>query len=407
MRHTAIMLHFAAVAIIAMCVAACASQPRRAAASASDTMDSRASTHAGVWNPKLAAAYLDQREQWWMRWKGAARGRSTFCVSCHTTVPYILARPALDRTLGQHFPSPDEQKLIDDVKERVRNWDTEKPYYGDSIKYPHQSRNARGTESVLNAFILVSGESASGHLSNDAQLALDQMWDEQIQRGAEKGAWPWQQFGLEPWESGNSVYYGATLAAVAVGMTPEEYRNSPPVQQHIALLRRYLNTWKNNECMFTRIELLWAATRFPGLIDHAAQSAIIGQVLSRQHADGGWDFPSLVVVNGWNLARFFAMFGRRRDGSPEPETSDGLATGIIVSALVQSGIAPATLQVHRGIVWLRTHQNGSDGSWIAYSYNKQRDAQSYVGRFMSDAATGYAVLALSETSAHPGAQGGS
>jgi hypothetical protein len=47
----------------------------------------------------------------------------------------------------------------------------------------------------------------------------------------------------------------------------------------------------------------------------------------------------------------------------------------------------------RGLKWLEDHQ-GKDGDWYAASLNKKRDPKSDVGRFMSDAATGYAVLAL-------------
>src|SRR5215831_13819306 len=59
----------------------------------------------GVWDPKAAAAYLDHRMQWWIGWKKAARDHGTFCFSCHTAVPYALARPALRVTLAESAPT--------------------------------------------------------------------------------------------------------------------------------------------------------------------------------------------------------------------------------------------------------------------------------------------------------------
>ncbi len=48
----------------------------------------------------------------------------------------------------------------------------------------------------------------------------------------------------------------------------------------------------------------------------------------------------------------------------------------------------------RAMAWLSHSQDAKDGRWLAYSVNKQRDLASDVGRFMSDAATAYSVLAL-------------
>ncbi len=52
------------------------------------------------WDRKAAAAYLDARMSWWESWPSAARDHETFCVSCHTSLPYAMARPALRSSLS-------------------------------------------------------------------------------------------------------------------------------------------------------------------------------------------------------------------------------------------------------------------------------------------------------------------
>jgi len=83
---------------------------------------------------------------------------------------------------------------------------------------------------------------------------------------------------------------------------------------------------------------------------------------------------------------------QRRDKTPLETRSDGYATGIIVLALEENHLA--TSYVQRGLNWLVANQDKTTGAWPAWSLNKNRDPQSNVGMFMSDAATGYAVLAL-------------
>jgi squalene-hopene/tetraprenyl-beta-curcumene cyclase len=64
--------------------------------------------------------------------------------------------------------------------------------------------------------------------------------------------------------------------------------------------------------------------------------------------------------------------------------------------LEELGTSQQDPELVHGLQWLDRHQ-GSDGSWRAESLNGKRDPQSDVGRFMTDAATGYAVMALEES----------
>ena len=73
-----------------------------------------------------------------------------------------------------------------------------------------------------------------------------------------------------------------------------------------------------------------------------------------------------------------------------------LRTALVVFVLRQAGVPREDARIQRGRAWLQQHQNKSEGFWCTSSINKRRDPASNVGRFMSDAATAYAVLALAE-----------
>ena len=205
-----------------------------------------------TWDQKAAAAYLDQRAGWWMEWPRAARDHGTFCVSCHTAVPYAMSRPLLRGPLAEQGPSANEQKLLNNVIKRVRLWKEVAPFYTDADRGIYKSVESRGTESVLNALILAShdassaaGGAQSGHLSGDTLTAFENMWEEQETTGDDKGAWRWLRFKNEPWEADDSGYYGAALAAVAVGTAPENYRARPEIQNNLKILREY---FESREC---------------------------------------------------------------------------------------------------------------------------------------------------------------
>ena len=52
------------------------------------------------WSPQAAARYLDERQKQWFEWKPAMSANGP-CVSCHTGMTYLLARPVLRRALKE------------------------------------------------------------------------------------------------------------------------------------------------------------------------------------------------------------------------------------------------------------------------------------------------------------------
>jgi squalene-hopene/tetraprenyl-beta-curcumene cyclase len=352
-----------------------------AAASLFAADESTPSAGSASWSPKAASAYLDGRLSWWMSWPNAARDHETFCVSCHTVLPYAMARPALRAALAEQGPSPVEAKLLANVTKRVRMWQEVEPFYPDKVRGVPKTAESRGTESIMNAIILVGYDVPTGKLSPDARVALDNMWAEQLKTGETRGAWSWLQFHNKPWE-GDSQYYGSTLAAIAVGTAPAAYRSVPEIQDRLQLLREYLVRERESQDLLDRTILLWASTKIPGLLTPAQQKSIIDEALSKQQADGGFSLSSFVGL--W----------KRKDETPLETKSDGYATGVVTLALQQAGIPRDQPQLSRARTWLMLNQDKMEGRWLAYSLNKQRDLSTDIGRFMSDAATAYAVLAL-------------
>jgi squalene-hopene/tetraprenyl-beta-curcumene cyclase len=347
------------------------------------------------WDPKAAATYLDYRAAWWMEWTGSARDHGTFCISCHTALPYALARPALRAALTEQGPSVNEHRLVENVAKRVRLWNDVGPYYSDQ-GYDHKTAESRGTEAVLNALILASHDSQNDRLSDDARAAFDNLWALQQTTGDNRGSWFWLQFDQEPWEANDSAYYGAALAAIAVGTAPGNYRSTPEIQDNLKRLRGYLNRESAAQSTINRVFLLWASTKLPELLARDQQEAIMKEILSKQQADGGWRLASIAWRwNGWSLRSFVNMW-LREDGTPMDGNSDGVATGVITFALQETGVPRDNSQLERGISWLMSNQNAAEGFWPASSVNKRRHMSSDTGRFMSDAATAFAVLALTE-----------
>jgi squalene-hopene/tetraprenyl-beta-curcumene cyclase len=346
------------------------------------------------WSPKAAAEYLDGRADWWLKWSGAARGQGTACLSCHTSMPFALARPALGARLGETSAGLAETRLIDGLKKRVQNWEKivaqAAPGKDPFIPFYPRGRkpSALGTEAVLNALVLVNHDvrRAKGALSEVTRKALAHLWGQQ----QENGAWLWLDFGLNPWEH-NGAYYGAALAAVAVGTAGKDHYEQAELQPKVAALKKYLQTQSRGQPLHHRAVGLWAASRLPGVLAEADRKQLIEELLSAQEADGGWSLPKLGKSasgkGGWES----------RGAYPERAASDGYATGLVVLALKRAGVAADDPRLKKGIGWLVSKQQ--EGAWPVHYLNRRRDPQDNIGKFMRDAATAFAILALTEPTA--------
>jgi squalene-hopene/tetraprenyl-beta-curcumene cyclase len=333
------------------------------------------------WSPASAAGYLDKRAEWWTSWPTSARDHGTFCVSCHTATPFMLGRPTLRSELKESDRSPNEQKILASVIKRVRMWHDVEPFYSDQTRGLPKTSESRGTESILNSLILVWNDLPAGHLSPDARLALDNMWALQFRSGDMTGSWAWLQFHNAPFE-GDSQFYGSALAAIAIGLAPDNYQAEPAIQGGVKALSAWLVKNMDAQTPLDRVMLLWASAQLNGLLTREQQNRIVEETLARQKDDGGFSMASL--IGPW----------KRHDDTPLNAASDGYATGLIAFVLDQINAQQARPPLQRALAWLRGNQLQPDGRWPAFSLNNNRPVTSDTGLFMSDAATAYAVLAL-------------
>ena len=351
--------------------------------STDNSVNTKAVPSVQTWDKFAAAKYLDDREVWWQDWPHAQKDHGTVCVSCHTQVPYALARPALRAQLGEQKVSDPERAMLDSIIKRVNLGNEAETFYSDAVHGPGKTHEARNAEAVNNVVILTSYDAAAGHLQPATRKALDAMWAAQEPSGPKAGAWIWQNFHFSPWEAPESEYWGAAMSAMAVGNAPDNYREEPKIQPNLTLLRSYLRREAPNQPLVNRVLLLWASSKLPGLMTGPEREALANEVITKQHSDGGWC-----------LTEFGQGTWKRHDATPFDQRSDGYATGLTVLALEDSGLGSNSPALKRGLAWLLANQNKAEGLWPAWSLNVQRDPASGVGKFMSDAATGFSVLAL-------------
>lgn len=314
------------------------------------------------WRSK-ASVYLNERAARWLS-SPPPVANIKCALSCHTTFPLLLARPALGTPATEGAAADARTRIEGRVVERAQG--SAIPMYGKN--QDPKTKESHATEAVLNATALVVDDlGATGTLSAPAKAALEGMWKEQ----RADGTWDWLDFGLEPWETRSD--WGTAMAALVSGSIPEG--TSAMQAAGTAKLVGYLKGRLETMTLHDRITVLWASSKLKILLDTAEQTAIADEIAATQRKDGGF------ALGSWDK------------GAPAANatTSDGYATALAALALC-TGVPDGRkrLDVLEALAWIAKNQQ-SDGSWPGRSIN----SESARGKtFMTDAATAYAVLAI-------------
>ncbi|MGJ5813769.1 hypothetical protein [Paludibaculum fermentans] len=333
---------------------------------------------AADWNPRLAADYLDTRQKEWFAW-GPAKSMGGPCLSCHTGLTYLMARPALRQALGEGQPAEHETGLLNALRARVDK--NEAKEYAPGITKEPMASQAIGVEAIFAALCLARADEDSGSMSPATKQAFDRLWRVQQKTGPLQGGWQWYVFNSDPYETSDSPFFGATLAALAVGSTPASYRAQDDVKAGTEALKVYLAKASAGQPLHNRLMLLWAARQLPGLLSKPAMTAIVEETFKHQNEDGSWSTEGL---------------GPWKD-HPDAKAAPGAnsyATAVAAYLLQAGGVPSSDRHVSAALGWLRAHQDPQAGYWDSTSMNKQYPAGAMPGLFMRDAATSFAVMAL-------------
>ncbi|MFO0902027.1 MAG: hypothetical protein U0939_03450 [Pirellulales bacterium] len=305
-------------------------------------------------------------------WSGVRK-----CISCHTNGTYMQIRPALSAHFGP--PAADQREFY------VAQLQTFKAMERKQLK-----QSTRPAQVIYLAAGLAEWDAhVSKQLSAETKEALALMFEIQLDSGAwgTLDCWP-------PFES--DAYHEATVAAMAAGTAPgwlagvEDEKTKAGVEK----LKQYLRTTPPLHD-YSRVLLLWASTRMPGLLEAEQTKQLQDVVFQHQRPDGGWSIRTFAKPEAWGSG------GRAAKLRSEPEfenpPSDGHQTGLAILVLRASGVDAQDARIQKGVTWIKANQRES-GRWWTRSLNTDS------WHFISYSGTAYPVLALAACNEIPAKQ---
>lgn len=324
---------------------------------------------------EMAARSLDTAALDWQKTRG--------CTACHTMLPYLMARPALNVFSRQ---SDEVRQFFEEIVAGKRE-----------AMPDYTCKDVDGAVAISVATALACNDRlTTGQLHPLTRQALDRMWA--LQRSG--GDWEWPFRDSPPLKL--DEHYGVTLATVAVGVAPGDYAKTPAALAGLDKIRRYLSKTKPIG-LHRKAMTLWAGVFVDDLISSDEKADILTNLLAVQRPDGGWSLANLVdntddpslaeparTVNiksepGYGT-EFLAYVGRN-EVYKSSLSSDGYATGFVIYVARQAGLPATDVRLQRGIAWLKRNQRES-GRWFTPSqaWHKQH--------LLSNLGTAFDVLAL-------------
>ena len=290
-----------------------------------------------------AVSFLDNAALQWTDKRG--------CFSCHTNLAYLYARPMVSAKAPAH----------DDIRNALEKLVTE--------RWP-EKRPRWDAEVVVAAAALAHNDAhTTRKLHSVTKTALDRIWTVQKKDGGIR----WLNINQPPMEFDD--HYGVTLAALAVGVAPEDYAKSDEAKKGLDGLRTWLkaNPPKN---LHHKTMLLWVSTYLDGFVTPAEQKATIKELLAKQLPKGGWSTSSL---GDW----------KRADNLEQtPTISDGYGTGFSIYVLRRAGIPADDAALVKGIAWLKANQRAS-GRWFTRSLVNDENKH-----YLAHIGSNFAVMAI-------------
>ncbi|MDC0276061.1 hypothetical protein OAL00_03920 [Verrucomicrobiales bacterium] len=304
---------------------------------------------AAEFSPAKAAQYLDQASLTWQKKKK--------CATCHTNMSYMMARPALSSF----------QKDSGEVRAFYE------AYPNEHWKKKPPSEKQGFWTIVVGTGLTFNDLQTTGKLSDVTREALDLIWT--VQR--EDGGWRWPHCDYAPLEIDD--HFGVTLAALTIGIAPDNYAETPAAKAGLEKLRGYL---KNDppKSLHHRAMLAWCSIRVDGIATDAERAKALEELMALQLPDGGWSTASFLT--DWRGGI------KREDGKPlDVKTSDGYGTGFVTIIAREMEVPANDPRLQKSVAWLKSNQR-EGGKWFTKSpVNHARNLISNIG-------SAYAVLAL-------------